>query len=212
MSSGFNFSERVRKCLSLAREEAHALHHEYVGTEHMLLGLIREGEGVAIGALRGMGIEPQKLRADLLHALKSGNTSATGGSHGPDLPYTSRAKKVLELSMTQASKLSHSYVSTEHLLLGLIAEERGIAAQVLRHNGADLDRVRTEVIRILGPNTTISSEFPGRNTEHVPDAIQPPEKKSRVIESVAINIRVEDGSVHQEVFKDVAAVLKYLHG
>ena len=143
---GYNFTERVRKVLAMAREEAARLHHEYVGTEHVLLGLIREGGGVAATVLENLGVEQDTLRDRILEIVKRGQ--ADPDRH--DLPYTSRAKKVLELAMHQARELNHSYVGTEHLLLGLIAEGKGIAAQVLVDAGATLDSARDETVRILG--------------------------------------------------------------
>lgn len=148
---GYNFTERVRKVLAYAREEAAGLHHEYVGTEHILLGLVREGEGVASTALQNLGVDQDRLRDTIETIVKKGNP---GARTGPDLPYTSRAKKVLELAMKEARELNHSYVGTEHLLLGLIEEQKGIAAQVLVDAGATLDAVRGEVLRILGTEMT----------------------------------------------------------
>src|SRR5687768_15728897 len=116
---GFNFTERVRKVLAMAREEAARLYHEYVGTEHMLLGLIREREGVAAEVLDRFGVDLDAVAERVEEIVKKGKTA---GPVGPDLPYTSRAKKVIELAMNQAVELRHSYVGTEHLLLGLIAE------------------------------------------------------------------------------------------
>src|SRR5881296_3027218 len=110
--NGYNFTDRVRKVLQMAREEAARLHHEYVGTEHILLGLIREGEGVAAAVLTNLNVEIEET-------VKKGKAAAAAG---PDLPYTSRAKKVLELAMSEARELNHSYVGTEHLLLGLLRE------------------------------------------------------------------------------------------
>src|SRR5215208_472960 len=118
--NGFTFTERVRKVLALAREEAAFLHHEYVGTEHMLLALVREGEGVAATVLENLDVEIEGLRDTILEVVKGGKSALVTG---PDLPYTSRAKKVLELAMSAARNMNHSYVGTEHLLLGLLAEE-----------------------------------------------------------------------------------------
>jgi len=145
--NGYNFTERVRQVLALSREESARLHHEYVGTEHILLGLLREGQGVASTVLANLGVDGDAVHKQLLSALKSGKAARISG---PDLPYTSRAKKVLELSMSHARDLHHSYVGTEHLLLGLIAEEKGIAAQVLTDNGCTLEKTRAETLRILG--------------------------------------------------------------
>ncbi|MDH3369631.1 MAG: NDP-hexose 4-ketoreductase, partial [Gemmatimonadota bacterium] len=126
--NGYNFTDRVRKVLQMAREEAARLHHEYVGTEHILLGLIREGEGVAAAVLTNLSVDLDEIQQKIEETVKKGKAPAP---EGPDLPYTSRAKKVLELAMSEARELNHSYVGTEHLLLGLLREEKGIAAQVL---------------------------------------------------------------------------------
>ncbi len=145
--NGYNFTERVRKVLAMAREEAARLHHEYVGTEHILLGLIREGEGVAAAVLQNMSVDLDEIQQKIEETVKKGKAAQTTG---PDLPYTSRAKKVLELAMSEARELNHSYVGTEHLLLGLLREEKGIAAQVLTDAGVNLDAARTETLRLLG--------------------------------------------------------------
>jgi ATP-dependent Clp protease ATP-binding subunit ClpC len=145
--NGYNFTERVRKVLAMAREEAARLHHEYVGTEHILLGLIREGEGVAAQVLQNLSVELDDIQQKIEETVKKGKA---GQTTGPDLPYTSRAKKVLELAMAEARDLNHSYVGTEHLLLGLLREEKGIAAQVLTDAGVNLDAARAETLRILG--------------------------------------------------------------
>jgi len=145
--NGYNFTERVRKVLAMAREEAARLHHEYVGTEHILLGLIREGEGVAAAVLQNMSVDLDEVQQKIEETVKKGKAAQTTG---PDLPYTSRAKKVLELAMSEARELNHSYVGTEHLLLGLLREEKGIAAQVLTDAGVNLEAARTETLRLLG--------------------------------------------------------------
>jgi ATP-dependent Clp protease ATP-binding subunit ClpC len=148
--NGYNFTERVRRALQLAREEAIELRHEYVGSEHILLGLCQEGEGVAAAAIRNLDRDLEEIRTAVLDIIKRGTTPVAG----PDLPYTSRAKRVLELSMTEARELNHSYVGTEHLLLGLIREERGIAAQVLVSMGLTAEKVRAEVLRLLHGETS----------------------------------------------------------
>jgi len=145
--NGYNFTERVRKVLALAREESANFRHEYVGTEHILLGLLDEGEGVAATVLQNLSVDLDDLRFQIGTIVKRGTIRAPTG---PDLPYTSRAKKVLELAMTHARHLNHSYVGTEHLLLGLLAEEKGIAAQVLTDRGVTLDSASAETLRILG--------------------------------------------------------------
>ncbi len=145
--NGYNFTERVRKVLAMAREESANLRHEYVGTEHILLGLIDEGEGVAATVLQNLNVDLDDLKFGIEQVVKRG---ALGTQTGPDLPYTSRAKKVLELSMKHARDLNHAYVGTEHLLLGLLAEQKGIAAQVLNDRGVTLDTAVAETVRILG--------------------------------------------------------------
>ncbi|NUO65273.1 MAG: ATP-dependent Clp protease ATP-binding subunit [Gemmatimonadaceae bacterium] len=145
--NGYNFTERVRKVLAMAREEAARLHHEYVGTEHILLGLIREGEGVAAAVLQNLSVDLDEIQQKIEETVKKGKAAQAAG---PDLPYTSRAKKVLELAMSEARELNHSYVGTEHLLLGLLREEKGIAAQVLTDAGVNLDAARAETLRLLG--------------------------------------------------------------
>jgi len=148
--NGYNFTERVRKVLAMAREEAARLHHEYVGTEHILLGLIREGEGVAAAVLQNLNVDLDEIQQKIEEMVKKGKAAQ---ATGPDLPYTSRAKKVLELAMGEARELNHSYVGTEHLLLGLLREEKGIAAQVLADAGVNLDTARAETLRLLGTET-----------------------------------------------------------
>ncbi len=145
--NGYNFTERVRKVLAMAREEAARLHHEYVGTEHILLGLIREGEGVAAAVLQHLNVELEEIQQKIEETVKKGKAAQ---ATGPDLPYTSRAKKVLELAMGEARELGHSYVGTEHLLLGLLREEKGIAAQVLADANVSLEAARAETLRLLG--------------------------------------------------------------
>ncbi|MGQ0704198.1 MAG: ATP-dependent Clp protease ATP-binding subunit [Gemmatimonadales bacterium] len=172
--NGYNFTDRVRKVLQMAREEAARLHHEYVGTEHILLGLIREGEGVAAAVLTNLNVDLDDIQQKIEETVKKGKAVA---QPGPDLPYTSRAKKVLELAMTEARELNHSYVGTEHLLLGLLREEKGIAAQVLTDAGVSLEQSRAETLRLLGsdmPQPQASSTAP------TPPAAAPKsEKKSK---------------------------------
>jgi ATP-dependent Clp protease ATP-binding subunit ClpC len=136
--NGYNFTDRVRTVLQMAREEAAHLHHEYVATEHLLLGLIREGKGVATAVLTDLGVELEEIRQKIEETVKKGKAAAAAGL---ELPYTSRAKKVIELAMVSARELNHSYIGTEHLLLGLLREEKGIAAQVLVRCGVTLGRV-----------------------------------------------------------------------
>ncbi len=176
--NGYNFTERVRKVLQMAREEAQRLHHEYVGTEHILLGLIREGEGVAAAVLQNLNVDLDEIQQKIEETVKKGKAAQTTG---PDLPYTSRAKKVLELAMSEARELNHSYVGTEHLLLGLLREEKGIAAQVLSDAGVNLDAARAETLRLLGTEMPPQGGNNPPQPGNTPPAATPPkgEKKSK---------------------------------
>lgn len=146
-AAAYNFTDRVRKVLQMAREEAARLRHEYVGTEHLLLAVIKEGEGAAAAVLTNLNVDCEDIRKTVENVVKRGKAR---GAADPDLPYTSRAKKVLELAMGEARDLRHAHVGTEHLLLGLLGEEKGIAAQVLADAGITLEVVRAEVLRLLG--------------------------------------------------------------
>ncbi|MEE8447205.1 MAG: Clp protease N-terminal domain-containing protein, partial [Gemmatimonadota bacterium] len=150
----YNFTDRVRKVLALAREEAIRLQHDYVGTEHILLGLIREGEGVAAAVLSNLAADLDELHRRVEENVRRGKSA----SNIPELPYTSRAKKVLEYAMAEARDLHHSYVGTEHLLLGLLREEKGLAAKVLGELGITLEEARPETLKLLG--TEVPSSGP----------------------------------------------------
>ncbi len=138
------FTDRARRVVVLAQEEARLLNHNYIGTEHILLGLIHEGEGVAAKALESLGISLEAVRAQVEEIIGHGGSAPSG-----HIPFTPRAKKVLELSLREALQLGHNYIGTEHILLGLIREGEGVAAQVLVKLGADLSRVRQQVIQLL---------------------------------------------------------------
>ena len=138
------FTDRARRVVVLAQEEARLLNHSYIGTEHILLGLIHEGEGVAAKALESLSISLEAVRSQVEEIIGQGGSSPSG-----HIPFTPRAKKVLELSLREALQLGHNYIGTEHILLGLIREGEGVAAQVLVKLGADLSRVRQQVIQLL---------------------------------------------------------------
>ena len=138
------FTDRARRVVVLAQEEARMLNHNYIGTEHILLGLIHEGEGVAAKALESLGISLEGVRDQVEEIIGQGQTAPAG-----HIPFTPRAKKVLELSLREALQLGHNYIGTEHILLGLIREGEGVAAQVLQKLGADLNKVRQQVIQLL---------------------------------------------------------------
>ncbi len=149
----YNFTERVRKVLSMARQEAIRLQHDYVGTEHILLGLIREGEGVAAHVLGNLNVDLDQVHERVDESVRRGKATIALG----ELPYTNPAKHVLEFAMAEARELSHSYVGTEHLLLGLLRESKGIAAQVLNSLGVTIDEARTETQKVLGPDVSSGS-------------------------------------------------------
>jgi ATP-dependent Clp protease ATP-binding subunit ClpC len=138
------FTDRARRVVVLAQEEARGLNHNYIGTEHILLGLIHEGEGVAAKALQDLGIGLDQVREQVVEIIGQGQSAPSG-----HIPFTPRAKKVLELSLREALQLGHNYIGTEHILLGLIREGEGVAAQVLQKLGADLPKVRQTVIQLL---------------------------------------------------------------
>jgi Clp amino terminal domain, pathogenicity island component/ClpX C4-type zinc finger len=146
------FTDRARRVIVLAQEEARLLDHNYIGTEHVLLGLIHEGEGVAARALESLDISLGAVRAQVEEIIGQGDTAPVG-----HIPFTPRAKKVLELSLREALQLGHNYIGTEHILLGLIREGEGVAAQVLVRLGADLATVRTRVILILSGHPRVGT-------------------------------------------------------
>src|SRR5216117_826657 len=140
------FTERVRKVIYLAREEAARLQHDYIGTEHLLLGVIREGEGIAATVLNNLGLDLDRIRQEVENMVSASGGTMTIG----EIPFTPRAKRVLELAVEEARSLGHNYVGTEHLLLGLIREGEGVAAKVLLELGVDRKRVREETLKLLG--------------------------------------------------------------
>ncbi len=138
------FTERARKVLSLAQDEAQRFNHNYIGTEHLLLGLVREGDGVAAKVLANLGVELQKVRSAVEFIIGRGDRIVLG-----EIGLTPRAKKVIELAVDEARRLNHHYIGTEHLLLGLVREGEGIAAGVLESLGVNLEKVRTSTIQVL---------------------------------------------------------------
>jgi ATP-dependent Clp protease ATP-binding subunit ClpC len=139
------FTERARRVLSLAQEEAQRFQHNYIGTEHLLLGLVREGEGVAAKVLHDLGVDLQKVRSSVEDIIGRGDRIVQG-----EIGLTPRAKRVIELSVDEARRLNHHYIGTEHLLLGLIREGEGIAAGVLESLGVTLEKARQQTVRRLG--------------------------------------------------------------
>jgi ATP-dependent Clp protease ATP-binding subunit ClpA len=159
------FTDRARRVVVLAQEEARLLNHNYIGTEHLLLGLIHEGEGVAAMALGQLNLSLDAVRVRVEEAIGEGQAPPMG-----HIPFTPRAKKVLELSLREAQQLHHNYIGTEHILLGLIREGEGVAAQVLQELGADLSRVRQQVVQLLSGATAfgeVTAEVVGGESQPV---------------------------------------------
>jgi ATP-dependent Clp protease ATP-binding subunit ClpC len=156
------FTERARQVVVLAQDEARALKHNYIGTEHLLLGLLREEEGLAARVLESLEVTVEEVRAQVARIIGQGDEVTTG-----QIPFTPRSKKVLELALREALSLKHNYVGTEHLLLGLVRENEGVASQILLDFGADAEKIRNEVIRMLtGPGRVERPEPPRLNWEY----------------------------------------------
>ncbi len=170
------FTDKARRVVVLAQEEAKLLNHNYIGTEHILLGLIHEGEGVAAKALEALGINLEQVREQVQEIIGQGQQAPSG-----HIPFTPRAKKVLELSLREALQLGHSYIGTEHLLLGLIREGEGVAAQVLTKLGADTNKVRQQVIQLL-------SGFQGKESVAVGGETNPQLKGSQILDQYGRNL------------------------
>ena len=168
------FTDRARRVVVLAQEEARMLSHNYIGTEHILLGLIHEGEGVAAKTLESLGISLEAVRQQVEEIIGQGQHASSG-----HIPFTPRAKKVLELSLRESLQLGHNYIGTEHILLAMLREGEGVAAQILVKLGADLNRVRQQVIQLL-------HGYPGKRPEGSPAGPRerglPPETAARLNE------------------------------
>ncbi|HET6462542.1 MAG TPA: ATP-dependent Clp protease ATP-binding subunit [Candidatus Krumholzibacteria bacterium] len=162
------FTDRVRKVIYYARDEAARLQHDYIGTEHLLLGIVREGEGIAAKVLAKLELDFEQIQQAVENMVKSSGGTLTIG----EIPFTPRAKRVLELAIEEARLLGHNYVGTEHLLLGLIREGEGVAAQVLAELGVDRKRVREEVLKLLGPTTTVKTRKAKKEKSDTPNLDQ----------------------------------------
>jgi len=138
------FTERARQVVVLAQDEARALKHNYIGTEHILLGLLREEEGLAARVLESLDITVEEVRAQVARIVGQGDEVTSG-----QIPFTPRAKKVLQLALREALSLGHNYIGTEHILLGLVREDEGVAARILLDFDADAEKIRSEVLRVL---------------------------------------------------------------
>jgi ATP-dependent Clp protease ATP-binding subunit ClpC len=166
------FTERARQVVVLAQDEARSLKHDYIGTEHLLLGLLREEEGIAAGVLESLGVTLEEARAQVARIVGSGEAQFAGGQ----IPFTPRAKKVLELSLREALSLGHNWIGTEHVLLGLVRENEGVAARILLDFDADAEKLRNEVVRSLAGQTPKSGrprKRPGRARDEVSLDLRP---------------------------------------
>jgi len=201
------FTDRGRKVMSLAKGEAQRLNHEYIGTEHLLLGLVQEGSGVAANVLRKLHIDLEKVRMELEKVVEGGATLVSMGQ----LPFTPRAKKVLEMALEEASKLGHNYIGTEHLLLGLVKESEGIAARVLQNLGVKLEDVRAEVLDFpgadAGPEESEEREERGhKSLESLFGSLSEQTSKTPAIETFGrdLTARVEKGEAEPCVGREAA--------
>ena len=186
------FTDKARRVVVLAQEEAKMLNHNYIGTEHLLLGLIHEGEGVAAKSLEALNISLEQVREQVQEIIGQGQTPPTG-----HIPFTPRAKKVLELSLREALQLGHSYIGTEHLLLGLIREGEGVAAQVLTKLGADANKVRQQVVTLL-------SGFENKESVQVGGENNSPQKGSQILDQFGTNLtqQAADGKLDPVVGRE----------
>jgi ATP-dependent Clp protease ATP-binding subunit ClpA len=195
------FTDRARRVVVLAQEEARLLNHNYIGTEHILLGLIHEGQGVAACSLESLGISLEAVRGQVEEIIGQGQSAPTG-----HIPFTPRAKKVLELSLREAKQLGHNNIGTEHILLGLVREGEGVAAQVLVELGADLSRVRQQVIQVLSgyARGTVTAEQAGARTRLVRMTV--PEDLRQAEVKLAHVRRTKEAAIEAEDFEQAAAL------
>ena len=178
------FTDRARRVIILARKEADRFNHNYIGTEHLLLGLIRLGQGVAVNVLRGMGIDFETIRIEVEKAVGSGPETKVIG----DIPLTARAKKVIELAVEEARNLNHTYIGTEHLLLGLLQEGEGVASKILRSLNVDLEKTRQDVLRELQSTMGQQGEEEERGAEGEDQAQPATKSKSPALKAFGRNL------------------------
>ena len=201
---GYNFTERVRHTLARAREHAVALDHEYVGTEHILLALLESG-GVGATALTFMNVDLAQAAELVMSTVKRSPPEPT---RGPDAPYTARSRKVLELSMREAASMNHSYVGSEHLLLGLLGEREGIAAQVLHQVGVQLEDARQQVLALIGTGQARVDP-----PDHVPqlgvrEAVAPP--RDELPTAIDVTLWYSNGAVVRRTFTNRGDTTSFL--
>jgi ATP-dependent Clp protease ATP-binding subunit ClpC len=199
--NGYNFTNGIRVVLGHAREEAARLHHEYVGTEHMLLGLLRRDEGVAITVLRDLGIDLERMRTQIEEIIRVGPAASRTG---PDLPYTTRAKYVLELAMTTAREMQHSYVGSEHLLLGMLREQKGVAAQALADARVTEANAREGVLKILGTAVDLAPHRAATAQGALRPVVTP------ALTSVVVEMRYDGGWRRRREFSSAEGAMAFL--
>ncbi|MGE4619570.1 MAG: ATP-dependent Clp protease ATP-binding subunit [Planctomycetota bacterium] len=202
------FTDRARKVMALARKEAQRFSHDFIGTEHILLGLVQEGSGVAANVLKNLDVDSGKIRAEIERQVQSGHSIV----HMGQLPFTPRAKRVLELCQEAAKELSHNYIGTEHLLLGLIREEQGVAATVLKDLGLQLEDVRNEVLEILGAD--VGDEEMGAEPESKPAGQKSRNSKTPALDSFGRDLTemARTGSLDPVIgrFEEIERVMQVL--
>jgi ATP-dependent Clp protease ATP-binding subunit ClpA len=191
------FTDRARRVVVLAQEEARLLNHNYLGTEHLLLGLTAEDQGVAAKALEALGIRLEAVRSQVEEIIGQGQWAPSG-----QIPFTPRAKKVLELSLREAKQLGHDYIGTEHILLGLVREGEGVAAQVLIKLGADLPRVRQQVVQLLSGSAGGPEAAAGMRPVPMPG----PEELREAGEQLAEVRRQKEAAIEAQDFDRAAAL------
>src|SRR5271154_3830694 len=171
-----NFTPRAQQVLALARKEADRFNHNFLGTEHLLLGLIKLGQGVAVQVLQKMGLDLETVRMEVEKQVGTGPDQKMIGN----IPYTPRVKKVLALAAREAKALNHTYVGTEHILLGLLREGDGVAARVLKNLDVDIEQTRQEILKELDPNFAPADEPQAGSPNEPGEKVQPGEKKGDV--------------------------------
>jgi ATP-dependent Clp protease ATP-binding subunit ClpA len=196
---GYDFTQRVRGALIKAREEAHRRHHEYVGTEHLLIGLLEEDDALVMDVLENLGARPYEIRATVEHLIQNG--AASQKPRLPDLPYTPRARIVLDQSIAVAHEFGDGYVGTQHLLLGLIRENQGLAAQALVAAGLTEPLLRREIVRLLqgeGVAAALDIDTTAQRGE------------TQVPLSIAVEVRYEDGTLAKKVCTSPSEAIGFL--
>jgi ATP-dependent Clp protease ATP-binding subunit ClpC len=196
---GYDFTQRVRGALIKAREAAHLRHHEYVGTEHLLIGLLEEDDALVMDVLDNLGTRPYEIQAAVEHMMQNGEPTLR--ARLPDLPYTSRARVVLDQAIAVAHEFGDGYVGTQHLLLGLIRENQGIAAQALASAGLTEPILRREIVRLLqgeGVAAALDIDTSDRREE------------TQVPLSIAVEVRYEDGTLAKKIFTSPTEAIGFL--